>query len=185
MNRSLVITRYATALVKYVQETGEGDVVCRDAESLVKTLDKSPEFAKALASQDILADDEKHRLVQGALDGKMSDSMSRFAMLVIRGRRADLFRDMLRNFITRYNRSAGRRKVVLTITREPSKEIMQRFHDLVKSKTGDEPVFEVIVDPSLVGGFVLDLEDTLLDASVKRQLDIIKEQFVIRNRRLV
>ena len=181
MNRSLVITRYATALVKYVQETGEGAVVCREAETLVKSLGKAPEFAKALASKDVLADDEKHRLVQGALGGSMSETMSRFALLVIRRGRADLLQDMLRNFITRYNRSIGRRKVRLTITREPSEEIMQRFHQLVRSKTGDEPVF----DPSLVGGFVMDLEDTLLDASIKRQLDIIKEQFIIRNRRLV
>lgn len=185
MNRSLVITRYATALVKYVQETGEGAVVCRESETLVKTLGKAPEFAKALASKDVLADDEKHRLVQGALGGSMSETMSRFALLVIRRGRADLLQDMLRNFITRYNRSIGRRHVRLTITREPSEEIMQRFHQLVRSKTGDEPVFEVIVDPSLVGGFVMDLEDTLLDASIKRQLDIIKEQFIIRNRRIV
>lgn len=185
MNRSLVITRYATALVKYVQETGDGAIVCREAETLVKALSKTPEFAKAMASKDVLADDEKHSLVRGALGGSMSETMSRFALLVIQHDRADLLQDMLRNFITRYSRSMGRRHVRLTITREPSEEIMQRFHQLVKSKTGDEPVFEVIIDPSLVGGFVLDLEDTILDASVKRQLDIIKEQFIIRNRRVV
>ena len=56
---------------------------------------------------------------------------------------------------------------------------------LVRSTTGDDVVFEVTVDPSLVGGFVLDLDDYLLDASVKRQLDLIREQFIERNRRIV
>lgn len=185
MNRSLVITRYATALVKYVQESGEGEVVSREAETLVNALAKEPEFSRALASRDVLADEAKHRLVSGALGGKISDGMSRFATLVISHGRGDVFPDILRNFITRYYRSIGVRKVRLTITREPSKELMRRFYDLVKSKTGDKPVFEVVVDPSLVGGFILDLEDTLLDASVKRQLDIIRNQFIIRNRRLV
>ena len=31
MNRSIVITRYATALVKYVRETGQGEIVCSEA----------------------------------------------------------------------------------------------------------------------------------------------------------
>ena len=31
MNRSIVITRYATALVKYVRETGQGETVCTEA----------------------------------------------------------------------------------------------------------------------------------------------------------
>lgn len=159
--------------------------MCREAEILVKALSAAPDFAKAMASKDVLSDEKKHSLVQGALGGKMSETMSRFASLVISAGRADMFQDMLRNFITRYNRSMGMRHVRLTITREPTEELMRRFYNLVKSKTGEEPVFEVVVDPSLVGGFVLDLEDTLLDASIKRQLDIIKEQFIIRNRRLV
>ena len=33
MNRSIVITRYATALVKYVQASGHGETVCSEAEA--------------------------------------------------------------------------------------------------------------------------------------------------------
>jgi len=43
----------------------------------------------------------------------------------------------------------------------------------------------VDVDPSLIGGFVFDIENYLLDASIKRQLDRIREQFVERNRRII
>ena len=41
------------------------------------------------------------------------------------------------------------------------------------------------MDPDLVGGFVFDLEDYLLDASVRRQLDLIREQFIEKNRRII
>ena len=38
MNRSIVITRYATALVKYVRETGQGETVCSEAETLMRAI---------------------------------------------------------------------------------------------------------------------------------------------------
>ena len=68
---------------------------------------------------------------------------------------------------------------------EPSERLLQRLKALVKSKTGDDVIIEVDVDPSLVGGFVFDIDDYLLDASVKRQLDLIREQFIERNRRII
>ena len=56
---------------------------------------------------------------------------------------------------------------------------------MVKQKTGDDVIIEVDVDPSIIGGFVFDIDDYLMDASIKRQLDIIREQFIERNRRII
>ena len=55
----------------------------------------------------------------------------------------------------------------------------------MKRKTGDEVIIEVDVDPSIIGGFVFDIDDYLVDASVKRQLDVIREQFIERNIRII
>ena len=44
---------------------------------------------------------------------------------------------------------------------------------------------EESVDPSLIGGFVLDLEDYRLDASVSRQIEDIRRQLVQKNNRIV
>ena len=46
-------------------------------------------------------------------------------------------------------------------------------------------VIEVEVDPSIIGGFIFDIDDYMLDASVIRQLDDIRVQFIERNRRIV
>ena len=46
MNRSIIITRYATALVKYVRETGHGDIVCSEAETLVAQLHALPQLRR-------------------------------------------------------------------------------------------------------------------------------------------
>ena len=186
MNRSIIITRYATALVKLVKETGDGAVVASEAETLVKAIHEVPELQRMVtAATDVISAFDKKKLIQSALGNRMSSELSRFLTLLNRNGRMDMVEDILRDFIKMYYRSVGVRKAQLTTAREPSERLLQRLKDLVRQKTGEDVIIEVRVDPSLVGGFVFDLDDYLLDASVKRQLELIRNQFIERNRRIV
>lgn len=186
MNRSLVITRYARALVKYVRETGNGEAVCSEAESLGKTLATVPELRRMLeAAGDVVSAPDKEKLLREAQGGRLSPEMGRFFTLLSRRGRMDLVQEILRSFVDLYRQSQGLRKASLTVVEEPSAHLLQRLKDLVRQKTGDDVLIEVDVDPTLVGGFVFDMDDYLLDASVKRQLERIREQFIERNRRIV
>jgi len=186
MNRSIVITRYATALVKYARETGQGETVCSEAETLCKLLHTLPDLRQMItAADDVVSPFDKKKLLQSALGNRISPEMSRFLSLLNRNGRMDLVEDILRDFVDMYHLSVGVRKAHLTTATEPSERLMQRLKDLVKQQTGDDCLIEVDVDPSIIGGFVFDLEDRLLDASVKRQLDQIRQQFIERNRRII
>ena len=44
---------------------------------------------------------------------------------------------------------------------------------------------ETVVDPSIEGGFVFDINDYRLDASIATQLKRVKQQFIDKNRRIV
>ena len=186
MNRSIVITRYARALVKFVREGGQGDIVCSEAETLVKSLHAVPDLQRMVtAADDVVTPFEKKKLLQSALGNRMSPDLSRFLTLLNRNGRMPLVLDILRDFTDMYHRSVGIRKAHLTTAGEPSERLLQRLKALVKQKTGDDVIIEVDVDPSIIGGFVFDIDDYLMDASVKRQLEIIREQFIERNRRII
>ena len=186
MNRSLVITRYARTLVKYVADTGHGDIVASEADVLVRALHDVPDLSRAVqAADDVVSPFDKKKLLQSALGNRMSQELSRFLTLLNRNGRMSMVADILRDFIDLYYRSIGIRKAHLTVVQEPSQRLLQRLRALVKQKSGDDVRLEVGIDPSLVGGFVFDIDDYLLDASVKRQLDLIREQFIERNRRII
>lgn len=186
MNRSIVITRYALALVKYVRETGGGELVCSEAQMLLKALHDVPDLRRMItAADDVVSPFDKKKLLQSALGNTISQEMSRFLTLLNKHGRMVLIEDILRDFVLIYHRSMGIRKATLVTARPPSERLLQRLKALVKQKTGDDVIIEVEVDPSLVGGFVFDIDEYLLDASVRRQLDLIKEQFIERNRRIV
>lgn len=186
MNRSIVITRYARALVKYVQESGQGAIVVSEAQVLVRAIHSIPELRRMItAADDVVSPFDKKKLLQSALGNRMSQELSRFLTLLNRNGRMDLVEEILRDYIDLYHRSIGIRKAHLTTVEEPSERLLQRLKALVKQKTGDDVIIEVDVDPSLIGGFVFDIDDYLLDASVKRQLELIREQFIERNRRII
>ena len=186
MNRSIVITRYAYALVKYARESGQGELVCSEAETLLGAIHTVPDLRRMVtAADDVVSPFDKKKLLQTALGNKFSTEMSRFLTLLNRNGRMELVEDILRDFVDIYHRSIGIRKARLTTAREPSERLLQRLKALVKQKTGDEVIIEVDVDSSLIGGFVFDIDDYLVDASVKRQLDISREQFIERNRRII
>ena len=186
MNRSIVIMRYATALVKYTREAGQGEQVCAEAQALGRALRELPDLRRMVtAASDVVSGAQKTELLQKVLGQPMSQELSRFLSLLNQNGRMDLIEDILRDFIELYQRSIGVRKAHLVTVTEPSERLLQSLKDLVKQKTGDDVIIETDVDPSLIGGFVFDIDDYLMDASVKRQLDKIREQFIERNRRII
>ena len=111
--------------------------------------------------------------------------LDRFLALVCSNGRMDMVEDILRNFVDAYRRSMGVRKAHLVTVSTPPPHLLDQLKALVKEKTGDDVLIETEVDPSLIGGFVFDIDDYLMDASVKRQLELIREQFIERNRRII
>lgn len=186
MNRALVITRYSRALVKYVRDTGHGEIVCSQAEVLVHALHDIPDLRRMVeADPGVVSAFDKKKLLQTALSEPISPELSRFLSLLNKNGRMDMVYDILRDFIDMYHRSVGVRKARLTTAVEPSERLLRRLKDLVRQKTGDDVIIEADVNPALIGGFVLDIDDYLMDASIKHQLDRIREQFEQKNRRII
>ena len=185
MNDSIIRTRYADALVKYVRETGNGDSVCAQAEKLAHVLGEVPDLSRMIAAKDVVSDAKKRELLQTALGEPMQPELSRFIDLLLSNGRVRTLRFLLLDFAERYRRSKGIRRARLKVAVPPSEELLTRLAALVKERTGDEAQIEVEVDPSLIGGFVFDIDDAIIDKSVARKLELIKRQFIEKNRRLV
>ena len=185
MNDSIIRTRYADALVKYVQETGNGGSVCEQAERLARILGEVPDLSRMIAAKDVVSADRKRELLRAALGEPMTPELSRFIDLLLENGRIGALRMVMLDFADRYRRSIGIRKAYLKVAVPPPAELLTSLAALVKERTGDEAWIEVVVDPSLIGGFVFDIDDAIIDKSVARKLELIRLQFIEKNRRIV
>ena len=185
MNTSIIVDRYARALLKYVQETGRGGAVCIQAERVQAAMVSLPELRRLLLSHDVVTDDEKIGLLRSSLDGAPEPELDRFFNLLAAKGRLGLTGEMLHRFVELYYRLVGVRRAYLKVVNQPSEEFMHKLSDLVRELTGDEAMIDVEIDPSIIGGFVFEIDDYLMDASVARQLELIRQQFIEKNRRIV
>ena len=185
MNDSIIRIRYADALVKYVHETGNGDSVCAQAERLSRILADVPDLSRMVAAKDVVKDAEKLKLLRTALEEPMAPELERFIGLLMENGRIALLPLALRDFADRYRKSLGIRKATLRVAIQPPESLLERLRALVKDHSGEEALIEVEVDPSLIGGFVFDIGDAMIDKSVSRQLELIRLQFIEKNRRIV
>ena len=66
-----------------------------------------------------------------------------------------------------------------------SQEVRERIHDSASSLLHASMELQTEVDPSIEGGFIFDINDFRLDASIATQLKKVKQQFIDKNRRIV
>uniref|UniRef100_UPI00402A27BC F0F1 ATP synthase subunit delta n=1 Tax=Candidatus Cryptobacteroides bacterium TaxID=3085639 RepID=UPI00402A27BC len=206
MNTGIIATRYATALLKLVEETGSGELVAAQVQVIEKALDEVPDFRRAVDDPAVAAV-QKISLFEASLKDSMAQELHKFLELLIRNGRICDVRLVLTTFVTEYYRSRHIKRARLVVAdpalldpeptpsdpvpvegalRQAQRPALEsRLRDLVEKQTGCRLILKTEVNPSLIGGFVFEVEDTVLDASVSRQLDFIRRQFIEKNRRIV
>ena len=206
MNTGIIATRYATALLKLVDETGSGELVTAQVQVIEKALDEVPDFRRAVDDPAVAAV-QKISLFEASLKDSMAQELHKFLELLIRNGRIGDVRLVLTTFVTEYYRSRHIKRARLVVAdpalldpeptpsdpvpvegslRQAQRPALEsRLRELIGKETGCELLLETKVDPSLIGGFVFEVEDMILDASVSRQLDVIRRQFIEKNRRIV
>ena len=214
MNTGIIATRYATALLKLVEETGSGETVAAQVQAIEKALDEVPDFRRAVVDPAV-APAKKIALFEAALSSlaaepvkgtsrpnqslrqtrrpveatSLAPELRKFLELLIRNGRIGDVRLTFTTFIIEYYRSRHIKRARLVVADSAllnlGSTLEPRLRDLIEKQTGCKLILKTEVNPSLIGGFVFEVEDTVLDASVSRQLDIIRRQFIEKNRRIV
>ena len=163
-------------------------------EILSNALDAMPDLRRAIGDSKSVSAESKVSLFEAVLgempNTVMAPELRKFIELLIRNGRIADCRLVFNSFVSMYYKSRGivRGRLILPFPAESSasaRDLEASLKDMIASKTGKKLLLKTEVDDSLIGGFVLEVEDQLLDASVSHQLEIIKRQFIERNRRIV
>ena len=175
MDIGIISVRYAKALLRFAKENKEEQLVYAEMETLSQTFLKVQAMQPALLNP-ILTNDQKNDLLISACVGKgeISKSTKRFIELVTEKKRADLMLFIANAYITLYRKSEGIIKGCLTVSKEISENVKKRLQQIIESKTNNKVEFEVQIDESIKGGFILDYDSYRLDGSLRTQLNELK-----------
>ena len=184
MNAGVVASRYAKALLKFVQETGNGDKVYAQAGVLVLRMQEIRQLKDYIENHSEIDYQKKIKLLEAALGEPLAMELTRFVGLVISRRRTEFFLRMLYSFLSLY-REASNIKVGRLVTALPAEGFKEKMEELFHERTGAEVRLETKVDPEIMGGFIFELDDWRLDASVECRFRKIKAKLIDNNNRIV
>jgi F-type H+-transporting ATPase subunit delta len=170
--------RYAKALQQLAQEQQLLDTVIVDVKLIHNTIVENKELALMLQSPLIKAD-KKSNVLTAIFDNKVNAQTLKFLQLVVAHKRERALQVICEEFIKVYNTIKNIAIVEVTTTSALTDAL--RVELITKIKT-DYSLFAVElvekIDTSLVGGIVLRIGDKQLDASIRRQLNDIKQELV-------
>lgn len=169
--------RYAKSLIDLATEKGQLDVVREDMRYIQGVCNASREFLNMLRSP-VIKSDQKEKMVSAVTAGKVSELTIAFNnLLVKKGREGDL-PEIASAYINQYNALKGIHKVKLTTAVAVSDELKKSIEAKVQAANGFGTVeLETVTKESLIGGFVLEFNNKLVDASIAHDLREIKKQF--------
>ena len=176
MDNGRISVRYARALFQLAQEQGCEDVVydglTRFAHNYLMAI---AQFNEVLADP-IVAQEEKVKLMEMAVGEPMHDCLKQFIAFVAEQGREDKMFLIAMKFMEMYRTKHNILNTQVTTATELSEASYDKIKAFIKQTFDADAEMEVRIDPSLIGGFILDIENTRMDASVAGQLNALKNK---------
>jgi F-type H+-transporting ATPase subunit delta len=177
MQNPRLAARYAKSLLDLAVEQNQLDAVYADMKWLQQVNKSNPDFVALLRSP-IISSDKKDKIIDAIIGSKVSKLTMLFTNLLTTKTRESNMPEIVNAFIEQYNKLKNIQTVKLTTATAISEELKQSIVAKVRSSTSTAVEIETSVKEELIGGFKLEVGGTLIDASILRDLNDVRKQFL-------
>lgn len=176
MSELRVASRYAKSLIELAAEKGVLEQVHEDMKLFASVISQNRDFQMMLRNP-IVKSDKKLAVINSVFKGKVNEMTLAFYNIVARKSRESILEFISPEFEKQYNIMKGIQRASVTSATQLSPELRQQLGEKLAEETGKTIQLEEIIDPSLIGGFVLKVGDKQIDSSVKYSLRKLKNNF--------
>ncbi len=176
MNDSKISVRYAKALFHAADEEKKLERVVKDVKAFENAL-QMPRFREVLQSP-VVKTSAKKQLIKDGFKKDVDELFFNFVLLVLTNKRESYLVPILRNLKALYKEKLGIKTAELTVSAEINDTLRKKFSDLMSKTFNSKIEFEEKIDPDIIGGFILKVEDEQFDASVKSELARVKKKLL-------
>jgi F-type H+-transporting ATPase subunit delta len=167
-----VARRYSTALYQVASETKATARIKKDLAYLKKLIESSRDLKLFLATP-IIIPDKKVKILELLVSKKVSKLMMKFLIMLTEKNRERFLYDICQDYNDLLNETNGIAEANIRTTIKLKDKEKKQLSDKLKAYTGKNIDASYTLDPSLKGGFVAQIDDTIIDASIARQLDLL------------
>ena len=166
--------RYADAVVAIGNAEGEAAKVEADIHAFADAVAGSAELQNTLGDSGIPAA-SRQQVVEDLLEGKASKAGAAAISMIVGAGRAGEIGEIARAVSSRLAGARGAAHAEVRSAVPLSPEQQQRLAAALTKQTGRPVEVRVTIDPSVIGGIVTQIDDTVIDGSVRRRLNQMRE----------
>lgn len=176
MSNQAVARRYARALFDLAREKNQIDQVEQDLAAVVESVRTLPEV-RALFDNQLLAPKMKQTLLLKTFSEKLSPLTLNFLGVLCRRRREGQIAVIFDLYTQMANEARGQIEVEVRSAVALGAEAMTGLENRLTQRLGGKRLkLKTTVDPDLIGGLVVRVDDTLFDGSIKTRLQRLRER---------
>ena len=173
---------YAQALLDLAREQNVHEPIGQDLAGLRQVIAAEPRLAQFLGDPSI-GDEERRGVIDRAIRPKVHPLVANFLGVLSQHRRLGILGEIAGAYQGLLDRMLGKVEVELTVAQQLSPDQLDQVRRRVSDALKKTAVIKQNVDDAIIGGMVLKVEDKLIDASVRTQLQTMKRQLLARRPR--
>jgi F-type H+-transporting ATPase subunit delta len=173
------ITGYARAFFEIATAEGDIERVADELFRIARTLESQHELRQSLTDIYLPAE-AKEKLLDEVLGAKVSPhTLNIIKFAISQGQARGLVE--IADELARLAEERARREIAEVRSAIPlDEEQTRRLGEALGRATNKDVSVKVIVDPSVIGGLVARVGDVVIDGTVKRKLELLREHLGVR-----
>jgi F-type H+-transporting ATPase subunit delta len=172
-----VAKKYANGLFLSVKGQGKVDLAYAQLQDLGNFVRKDPTMLHFLVAPHVL-DGHKLALVRDVFSNRLDILFVELLVLLVRRHRVGFLNEIIDEFVRLVEAEKGIARVT-AITAVPLGDAeRRRLNEKLLLRTHLKVILEEKVDPGILGGMIVITHNQIIDGSVRRGLDLVKEQLL-------
>jgi F-type H+-transporting ATPase subunit delta len=174
IKEEIITKRYADAFLAFARETIGLEKGLEELQAAKRVIRDNPELEDFIESREFAAT-EKHEAIDAIFKDVVSDETRTFLKLLIDKRRIYLLADIAEYARIHYAHG-GEMDALLKTSYGIDTDLIGRLKQALESNLNAKLHMYVEIDPSLLGGIYAKIGNIIIDGSVKRRLDDLREK---------
>lgn len=174
MNQSKISVRYAKAIFEAAEEKNVQKEVFADFILIRNAISENKDFNEVISSP-IIKPSEKSLLLTNVFKSVIDELTMKFLMMVVKNSRENYIVDISRVYSDLYHKEKNIKEVVLTTPFGINDDIKESLARTVADSFKSEVEVKDQINPNMIGGVIIRIDNMQLDLSVATQLKEIRE----------
>jgi F-type H+-transporting ATPase subunit delta len=176
MAETKVARRYAKSLLDLGKEQNITEQLYQDMLLVANTIRDNRQLS-VLFKSPIVNTDKKDAILKELFGSKINTVSLEFMRIITRKKREYYLEDIAKSFIDLYKVFKHIQPAYVISAAPLDESLRNQMLAIVKESTGSSIELKEIVDPNIIGGFILRWGDRQIDASVTRRLQALRQDF--------